>query len=687
MNDHSVPCVVFAFNRPAKLKRILAALQRQKVGRLVIFVDGPRRAEEAAPVEACRELARQVSWAEVELYLWEENHGLIGLLDNIDRVMEKYPSAIFVEDDCLPLPGFYELMCACLEHYQEDRRVFSIGGYQLLPKRYFRNYAWSLVSSARFTCWGWATWRDRWEETRPVVDRLETLFDGLTRIPDTAGADLPEAGRAIARSQIKGSWDTRVALATLWLKKVHLLPAAGKIKNIGQDPGGIHGSRMGFLRSMLLQNKNLDARAADRIAWLPDTTLDAEYTCRLNDYVLRASGLADRQQTARARRVLNRTLQRRPERHENLAPDLSGSQAAERRALVSYITHPFSIPRSDPRFYRHINIWHAEEIVRSLNRLGFIVDVIDYRDTGFVPQKPYDLFLGHGGVNFTGIASRLPPAARKIYFSTGSYWQFHNQAEQQRFADLKQRRGIDLPADRYIHNGEEQALQVADAIFAIGNQATRETYRQFDNVYMLPITTLYDDRVEWFPKDYDQGRKQFLYYAGGGAVHKGLDLILEAFSGTDFHLWVCGRIEADFERAYTRELHEMKNIHLARLIQPRGCRYYELTRRCNYALLASCSEGSAHSVVECMNQGLIPAVTRASGIDIDSYGRLLEPPTVGEIRRAVEELAGLSPEQCRQQSESARQAALTVYAEQAFSSHLDSAFEAILTQSQPAGER
>ena len=55
-------------------------------------------------------------------------------------------------------------------------------------------------------------------------------------------------------------------------------------------------------------------------------------------------------------------------------------QPLQKRALFSYIVHPFSITPDDPRFLRHNNILYAQEIVRVLNRVGYRVDVIDYRN-------------------------------------------------------------------------------------------------------------------------------------------------------------------------------------------------------------------------------------------------------------------------------------------------------------------
>ena len=70
------------------------------------------------------------------------------------------------------LPGFYEFMRRSLQHYAPEKCVFSIGAYQHLPPEFFKGYAYSLVSGARFIGWGWATWRDRWQEAWPILRGL-----------------------------------------------------------------------------------------------------------------------------------------------------------------------------------------------------------------------------------------------------------------------------------------------------------------------------------------------------------------------------------------------------------------------------------------------------------------------------------------------------------------------------------
>jgi glycosyltransferase involved in cell wall biosynthesis len=208
------PVVVFAFNRPDKLRRVLAALKGEAPPRLVVYVDGPRGVADRPGVLACRALAERVDWTETELHFDEENRGSWTQAHIVSKVMERYPAAIFLEDDCLPSPGFYEFMRQALLHYAPEMRVFSIGAYQHLPSEFFRDYPYSFVSGARFIGWGWATWRDRWQEAWPYFEAYRELFDHLTRIPEVTGRDVPIAVRDMVAGRTEQGWDMRLTLAT-----------------------------------------------------------------------------------------------------------------------------------------------------------------------------------------------------------------------------------------------------------------------------------------------------------------------------------------------------------------------------------------------------------------------------------------------------------------------------------------
>lgn len=348
----------------------------------------------------------------------------------------------------------------------------------------------------------------------------------------------------------------------------------------------------------------------------------------------------------------------------------NGTQQLRKRALFSYIVHPFSIPPNDSAFLRHSNICHAQEIVRVLNELGYIVDVIDFRDTSFVPKRKYDMFIGHGGLNVRAIAAWLPDETVKIYFSTGCYWKYHNEQELARFKALYDRKAVNLPLDRYINNGEEEALLSVDGIIGIGNHFTRRTYADFSPVVMINGTALPDNHYDESEKDFERGGQHLLYYAGSGCVHKGLDLLLEVFANVDQHLWICSTIDNEFAAAYSDVLKGHSNIHLMGWVQPRSPQFYQLMDTCNSVLLPSCSEGQAQSVVECMIHGLIPVVSQASGISIDHFGVIIEPCSIEKIASTVRSMAKWPARKCRKMSLGSRKAAQILFSREMFATNM-----------------
>lgn len=357
----------------------------------------------------------------------------------------------------------------------------------------------------------------------------------------------------------------------------------------------------------------------------------------------------------------------------------AGLPANAPRTLLSYIVHPFSISPNDPRFLRHINIWRARKIIQVLNELGYIVDVVDYRDTKFVPHRKYEVFIGHGGINFQRIVERLPDSATKIYFSTGCYWRFHNGQELARLAALQERRRVNLPPDRLIAHSEEGALLAADGIIGTGNDFTRRTYADFSPVIMINNTALADDHYEQVQKDFEAGRNHFLYYTGEGNVHKGLDLLLEAFLQLKGeHLWICTPISQRFKEVYSEALQNRSNIHVIGWVQPCSSQHYEVMNRCNWAILPSCSEGQSHSIVECMNQGLIPVVSHACGLDIGDYGVMLNPCTIEKIAEVVQGLSQHSPVWHEEMSRRSRKAAVTEFSETVFLHNMRDAIQAVI---------
>jgi len=97
-----------------------------------------------------------------------------------------------------------------------------------------------------------------------------------------------------------------------------------------------------------------------------------------------------------------------------------------------------------------------------------------------------------------------------------------------------------------------------------------------------------------------------------------------------------------FVQAYKREMYELPNIKTIGWLDPGSVQFKDICAKSLGLVYPSCSEGCAGSVVLCMHAGLIPIVSRESGIDTGSFGVTLRDNSVESIREVVRTLAKAS---------------------------------------------
>lgn len=348
-----------------------------------------------------------------------------------------------------------------------------------------------------------------------------------------------------------------------------------------------------------------------------------------------------------------------------------------KRALLSYLVDPLHHPPNKRNRTMFSNLGIAQYIPRALNELGFIVDIANYDDIKFVPKKRYDLFIGHGGYNFENVASKLSLEIPRIYFSTGIYWKTWNAREKERFDALLKRRGVKLPFDRFISASEEYANRQADGIICLGNEYARQTYKDFPLVLNINNAVFPVEYNVKF-KDFKYGRNHFLFFSGSGNVHKGLDLLLEAFSKLNKHLYICQLIEPEFDKIYKKELYGYPNIHFIGFIKLRSKKFYELASKCNFVIHPTCAEGQPGSVLECMAHGLIPILSKEAKTDVKNFGVILKENTIEEITNVVNEISQKPIEWFKEKSELVLKEIAENYTPERFLENMKNAIQTII---------
>ncbi|NIT04304.1 hypothetical protein GTO10_05295 [Candidatus Saccharibacteria bacterium] len=311
------------------------------------------------------------------------------------------------------------------------------------------------------------------------------------------------------------------------------------------------------------------------------------------------------------------------------------------RVLFSYLAEPLLWKDSDPRFGGHTNKWKSWKIAKIFQGLGYAVDAIEWTDHKFEPEKSYDVIFDiHANLQrLTSFNAR----ARKILYLTGSYVDYQNSAELERLKELKKRKGVRLVPRRFIRDAGDykKSLALADYCLLAGNENTHKTFPKRYRGKIHPISNP-GSHLGWRKSRgaFVPVQREFLWFSGGGAVHKGLDLVLEVFSAKPYLvLNVVGPVdhEQDFFDAYREELTRTTNIRYHGFLDPSSEEFREIVSRVFCFVAPSCSEGASSAVLTCLEIGIFPILSRDTGVSLPrGSGFFLRDLSIGEIGSLVD---------------------------------------------------
>ena len=312
------------------------------------------------------------------------------------------------------------------------------------------------------------------------------------------------------------------------------------------------------------------------------------------------------------------------------------------KVLFSYILEGFLLEQGTPVPKTHTNIWQSLKMAATFVDLGYEVHVIDYKNTTFVPEEEYAVFVDVRR-NLERVGPMLNNNCIKIMHLDTANIQFHNAANAKRHLELQNRRAITLRPKRF--EMPNTGIEHADFATTTGNDFTVSTFRYAKKkIFKLPSPC--GISLPWPERDWRNCRKNFLWFSSSGLVHKGLDIALDVFKQMpDHHLTVCAPLgkDQDFVRAYHSELYETPNITTIGWVDIESIQFKEITKSCSANLHLSCSEGGAPAVKMCMHAGLIPVVSYESGVDVHDYGFSLPECSVETVKDVVKHISSLSP--------------------------------------------
>ena len=244
MPQLNTPITFCIFNRPDVTARVFNEIARQQPKHLLVIGDGPRPDHPTDPeqIARSRQILDRIDWpCDLRTCFTDENMGCGKRMGTgLTWAFDQFEELIILEDDCLPHPSFFSFCETLLDRFRNEPQVMMISGNHFQPTPHTRQ---SYYFSHWPHIWGWASWRDCWQEfnaVQPPKNELE-----LTTILSKVLNQDDEIIRwtSIMRDFFDGRIDTWDFLWTyaIWNRQgLAVLPSQNLVSNLGFGHDATH---------------------------------------------------------------------------------------------------------------------------------------------------------------------------------------------------------------------------------------------------------------------------------------------------------------------------------------------------------------------------------------------------------------------------------------------------------------
>lgn len=248
LNNNLAPILLFIYKRPVHTQKVLESLIQNKEAKdsiLYVFADGAKDENDSIlkyNIETVKDIVNsfQNNFLAIELIEREKNWGLANnVIDGISNILNIHQKVIVLEDDIIVSKGFLKYMNSSLINYENNHEVATIQGFQF-PINF--NKKVNSYFDYAVGCWGWATWKNRWDFFEPDGQKL---WDIINESKQWKKFDINNTYpfKELLENQIKiknDSWAIRW-YASLFIKNmINLYPTKSLTINIGNDGSGNH---------------------------------------------------------------------------------------------------------------------------------------------------------------------------------------------------------------------------------------------------------------------------------------------------------------------------------------------------------------------------------------------------------------------------------------------------------------
>ena len=259
------PIVLFVYNRLDHTILTINSLKNNFLADksiLYIYSDAPKNKKDIESVSAVRNyIKKTIGFKKITIIERNNNMGLAdSIIDGVSSIVNKYKKVIVLEDDLVTSKYFLTFLNESLNEHVNNKNIMSIAGYSF-PIEIPKNYNYDVYIFYRCMSWGWATWKDRWDN---VDWSMKNINEILTNVKfkkefSRGGEDL----YPMLIRQLKGkvnSWAIRWCLNHYKTNSSCLYPVNSLVKNIGFDGTGVHCGVDPSFERITIEDKKINVR-------------------------------------------------------------------------------------------------------------------------------------------------------------------------------------------------------------------------------------------------------------------------------------------------------------------------------------------------------------------------------------------------------------------------------------------
>jgi hypothetical protein len=279
----NTPLLLIIYNRPDKVKELILSLSKIKPQNIYVFCDGPKNKEDEGNVKQSRELISKINWTKkIKTNYLTKNKGCKnGVNASLDWFFANVKEGIILEDDCIPNLSFFKFTSELLEYYKNNKRISIITGFNAGNK--LKNYKYDYYFSIYGGVWGWASWRNRWQEYRK--SNLSNLLSNKRLLISLKDKGVSSFFIKNVKDSISGklnTWDYMWTFYNMTEGRLSVVPQKNFISNIGFGEDATHTKSLSDMAK--IKREKLDKKISHPVDVLPSKEIDRQRSLNHNKY-------------------------------------------------------------------------------------------------------------------------------------------------------------------------------------------------------------------------------------------------------------------------------------------------------------------------------------------------------------------------------------------------------------------